>query len=70
MSVTNKFCVVGMSAASTPSEAHSAAVSPVNGPIKPPTNMLVMSGGEGYIDFRNGMQFNSYLIYFILISIA
>ncbi|GJQ76842.1 putative JNK-interacting protein [Trypoxylus dichotomus] len=44
----------GMSAASTPSEAQSAAVTPVNGPSKPPAAMLVMSGGEGYIDFRIG----------------
>ncbi|KAK9695935.1 JNK-interacting protein leucine zipper II [Popillia japonica] len=44
----------GMSAASTPSEAHSAAVTPVSGPSKPPAAMLVMSGGEGYIDFRIG----------------
>lgn len=53
-----------MSAASTPSEAYSAAVSPENDPIKPPTNMLVMSGGEGYIDFRNGTQFEQH--YYIL----
>ncbi|KAK4877657.1 hypothetical protein RN001_010163 [Aquatica leii] len=44
----------GMSAASTPSEAASAAVTPVNGPQKQPAAMLVMSGGEGYIDFRIG----------------
>lgn len=43
-----------MSAASTPSEAHSAAVTPVGGPPKLPAAMLVMSGGEGYIDFRIG----------------
>ena len=43
-----------MSAASTPSEAHSATVTPVSGPHKPPAAMLVMSGGEGYIDFRIG----------------
>lgn len=43
-----------MSAASTPSEAQSAAVTPVMGPPKQPTAMLVMSGGEGYIDFRIG----------------
>lgn len=46
----------GMSAASTPSEAHSAAVSPTGDPSKPPTTMLVMSGGEGYIDFRIGRR--------------
>lgn len=44
----------GMSAASTPSEAHSAAATPAGGPPKPPAAMLVMSGGEGYIDFRIG----------------
>lgn len=44
----------GMSAASTPSEATSAAVTPVSGPPKTPAAMLVMSGGEGYIDFRIG----------------
>ncbi|XP_017783541.1 PREDICTED: JNK-interacting protein 3 isoform X2 [Nicrophorus vespilloides] len=45
----------GMSAASTPSEAHSAAVTPIGGPQRlPPAAMLVMSGGEGYIDFRIG----------------
>lgn len=43
-----------MSAASTPSEAQSAAVTPVMGPPKQPAAMLVMSGGEGYIDFRIG----------------
>ncbi|XP_018324079.2 C-Jun-amino-terminal kinase-interacting protein 4 isoform X2 [Agrilus planipennis] len=42
----------GMSAASTPSEAHSAALSPIGGPPKTSSVMLVMSGGEGYIDFR------------------
>lgn len=45
---------LGMSAASTPSEAQSAAVTPVSGPPKQPAAMLVMSGGEGYIDFRVG----------------
>ncbi|XP_031347339.1 JNK-interacting protein 3 isoform X2 [Photinus pyralis] len=44
----------GMSAASTPSEATSAAVTPINGPMKTPAAMLVMSGGDGYIDFRIG----------------
>ncbi|KAF5271032.1 hypothetical protein FQR65_LT05382 [Abscondita terminalis] len=44
----------GMSAASTPSEAASAAATPINGPPKQPAAMLVMSGGEGYIDFRIG----------------
>ncbi|XP_022910813.2 JNK-interacting protein 3 isoform X1 [Onthophagus taurus] len=44
----------GMSAASTPSEAHSASITPIGGPTKPPAAMLVMSGGEGYIDFRIG----------------
>lgn len=48
---------LGMSAASTPSEAQSAAVTPVMGPPKQPTAMLVMSGGEGYIDFRIGEDF-------------
>lgn len=43
-----------MSAASTPSEAHSAAVTPTGCPPKPPSVMLVMSGGDGYIDFRVG----------------
>lgn len=43
-----------MSAASTPSEAASAAVTPISGPPKVPAAMLVMSGGEGYIDFRIG----------------
>ena len=43
-----------MSAASTPSEAHSAGVTPIGGLPKPPAAMLVMSGGEGYIDFRIG----------------
>lgn len=45
-----------MSAASTPSEAQSAAVTPVMGPPKQPAAMLVMSGGEGYIDFRIGEE--------------
>lgn len=45
---------LGMSAASTPSEAQSAAVTPIMGPPKQPAAMLVMSGGEGYIDFRIG----------------
>lgn len=44
----------GMSAASTPSEAHSAGVLPMSAPSKAPPAMLVMSGGEGYIDFRIG----------------
>ncbi|XP_018571079.1 JNK-interacting protein 3 isoform X4 [Anoplophora glabripennis] len=44
----------GMSAASTPSEAMSASVSSVGGQLKQPTAMLVISGGEGYVDFRIG----------------
>lgn len=52
-----------MSAASTPSEAHSAAVTPVGGPTKPPAAMLVMSGGEGYIDFRIGKN-GIFVVYF------
>ncbi|KAJ8980243.1 hypothetical protein NQ317_003751 [Molorchus minor] len=42
----------GMSAASTPSEAMSASVSSVGGQLKQPSAMLVISGGEGYVDFR------------------
>ncbi|KAF5278986.1 hypothetical protein FQA39_LY05664 [Lamprigera yunnana] len=53
-STDTNFKSIGMSAASTPSEAASAAVTPVNGPTKQPAAMLVMSGGEGYIDFRIG----------------
>lgn len=57
-----------MSAASTPSEAYSAAVTPVSGPPKPPAAMLVMSGGEGYIDFRIGKNLGmlaSCMIFFL-----
>nr|CAI5869511.1 unnamed protein product [Callosobruchus analis] len=42
----------GMSAASTPSEAMSASVSSFGNALKVPTAMLVISGGEGYVDFR------------------
>ncbi|CAH1995293.1 unnamed protein product [Acanthoscelides obtectus] len=42
----------GMSAASTPSEAMSASVSSFGNALKQPTAMLVISGGEGYVDFR------------------
>nr|CAH7741359.1 unnamed protein product [Callosobruchus chinensis] len=42
----------GMSAASTPSEAMSASVSSFGNALKLPTAMLVISGGEGYVDFR------------------
>lgn len=50
------FVFKGMSAASTPSEAMSASVSSVGGGLKQqqPSAMLVMSGGEGYVDFRIG----------------
>ncbi|XP_060519194.1 JNK-interacting protein 3 isoform X2 [Cylas formicarius] len=44
----------GISAASSPSEAMSVSVSSIGGPPKPPNAMLVISGGEGYVDFRNG----------------
>lgn len=46
-----------MSAASTPSEAMSASVSSVGNALKQPTAMLVISGGEGYVDFRIGECF-------------
>lgn len=52
-----------MSAASTPSEAQSAAVTPVGGPPKLPAAMLVMSGGEGYIDFRIGKGISCNSVY-------
>ncbi|KAG5900685.1 hypothetical protein JTB14_005949 [Gonioctena quinquepunctata] len=42
----------GMSAASTPSEAMSASVSSIGNSLKQPSAMLVISGGEGYVDFR------------------
>ncbi|XP_076263053.1 JNK-interacting protein syd isoform X4 [Rhynchophorus ferrugineus] len=45
---------IGMSAASTPSEAMSASVTSVGEHYKNPSSMLVMSGGEGYVDFRVG----------------
>lgn len=51
-----------MSAASTPSEAHSAGVLPMSAPSKAPPAMLVMSGGEGYIDFRIGKYLVSFHI--------
>lgn len=44
----------GMSAASTPSEALSTTSATIGLPPKLPSAMLVMSGGEGYIDFRIG----------------
>ncbi|XP_074026144.1 JNK-interacting protein syd isoform X2 [Leptinotarsa decemlineata] len=44
----------GMSAASTPSEAMSASVSSTGNTLKQPSAMLVISGGEGYVDFRIG----------------
>lgn len=43
-----------MSAASTPSEAMSTSVSSVGNALKHPSAMLVISGGEGYVDFRIG----------------
>lgn len=43
-----------MSAASTPSEALSMSATSIGLASKQPTAMLVMSGGEGYIDFRVG----------------
>lgn len=43
-----------MSAASTPSEAMSASVSSLGNAVKHPSAMLVISGGEGYVDFRIG----------------
>lgn len=46
--------IIGMSAASTPSEAMSASVSSVGNALKHPSAMLVISGGEGYVDFRIG----------------
>lgn len=67
---SNSVFYAGMSAASTPSEAHSAAVTPVSGPSKPPAAMLVMSGGEGYIDFRIGKSIgmsNKRMFFFYLI---
>ncbi|ERL85637.1 hypothetical protein D910_03053 [Dendroctonus ponderosae] len=43
----------GISSASSPSEAMSASVTSLESPTKqPPTSMLVISGGEGYVDFR------------------
>jgi hypothetical protein len=47
----------GMSAASTPSEALSTSATSIGLPPKQPSAMLVMSGGEGYIDFRIGEYF-------------
>ncbi|CAH0547259.1 unnamed protein product [Brassicogethes aeneus] len=52
----------GMSAASTPSEAMSASVSSVGGPLKQPSAMLVISGGEGYVDFRVGDEMEDSVI--------
>ncbi|KAJ8927569.1 hypothetical protein NQ314_019952 [Rhamnusium bicolor] len=52
----------GMSAASTPSEAMSASVSSVGGQLKQPTAMLVISGGEGYVDFRIGDEMEDSVI--------
>lgn len=46
--------LLGMSAASTPSEAMSTSVSSVGNALKHPSAMLVISGGEGYVDFRIG----------------
>lgn len=45
----------GMSAASTPSDQQMPIVTV--GPPKRPPVMLVLSGGEGYIDFRIGKTF-------------
>ncbi|XP_030754123.1 JNK-interacting protein 3 isoform X2 [Sitophilus oryzae] len=44
----------GVSAASTPSEAMSASVTSVGEQQKHPHSMLVISGAEGYVDFRVG----------------
>ena len=52
MKIFNK--IEGMSAASTPSEALSTSAVTIGLPPKQPSAMLVMSGGEGYIDFRIG----------------
>uniref|UniRef100_A0A6P7GY34 JNK-interacting protein 3 n=1 Tax=Diabrotica virgifera virgifera TaxID=50390 RepID=A0A6P7GY34_DIAVI len=52
----------GMSAASTPSEAMSASVSSVGNTLKSPTAMLVISGGEGYVDFRIGDEMEESMI--------
>ncbi|XP_019867999.1 JNK-interacting protein 3 isoform X2 [Aethina tumida] len=52
----------GMSAASTPSEAMSASVSSVGGALKQPSAMLVISGGEGYVDFRVGDEMEESII--------
>ncbi|XP_056648463.1 JNK-interacting protein 3 isoform X2 [Diorhabda sublineata] len=52
----------GMSAASTPSEAMSASVSSVGNNLKNPSAMLVISGGEGYVDFRIGDEMEESII--------
>nr|CAI5869512.1 unnamed protein product [Callosobruchus analis] len=52
----------GMSAASTPSEAMSASVSSFGNALKVPTAMLVISGGEGYVDFRIGDEMEDSMI--------
>lgn len=60
----------GMSAASTPNDQQ-MAVATVGSPKRPPV-MLVLSGGEGYIDFRIGKYiflFNFYHCFFLLIII-
>ncbi|CAG9856362.1 unnamed protein product [Phyllotreta striolata] len=50
----------GMSAASTPSEAMSVSSVGVNS--KAPSAMLVISGGEGYVDFRIGDEMEDSMI--------
>jgi hypothetical protein len=52
----------GMSAASTPSEALSTSATSIGLPPKQPSAMLVMSGGEGYIDFRIGDEMEDSII--------
>ncbi|XP_063910982.1 JNK-interacting protein 3 isoform X4 [Zophobas morio] len=52
----------GMSAASTPSEALSTSAVTIGLPPKQPSAMLVMSGGEGYIDFRIGDEMEDSVI--------
>ncbi|XP_044270780.1 JNK-interacting protein 3 isoform X2 [Tribolium madens] len=52
----------GMSAASTPSEALSTSATSIGLPPKQPSAMLVMSGGEGYIDFRVGDEMEDSVI--------
>ncbi|XP_050312049.1 JNK-interacting protein 3 isoform X2 [Anthonomus grandis grandis] len=52
----------GVSAASTPSEAMAASATSVGSSSTKPTSMLVISGGEGYVDFRIGDEMEDSVI--------